>query len=109
MGLIKNRARTQFCKLVLSRRLSSFPFTELKDKLEHRLKREEANVYLINEYNTSKTCPECDSTDTDRLNQGKFKCLNCGYEANADYVGARNIVGRGSSQLSISRLEGAVP
>ncbi|PTD93862.1 hypothetical protein C9439_05645 [archaeon SCG-AAA382B04] len=93
----------------LSRRLNSFPYRELKNQLKHRLKREGAHVHLVNEYNTSKTCPSCGSTDTDRVNQARFKCLSCGYRANADYVGAWNIVGRGISQLSIPELEGAVP
>lgn len=93
----------------LSRRLNSFPYGELKDRLQHRLKREGATVHLVNEHGTSKTCPECGSRNTERPTQGQFQCLNCSYQANTDYVGARNIVGRGISQLGISELEGAVP
>lgn len=93
----------------LSRRLNSFPYGELKDRLQHRLKREGAKVHLVNEYNSSRTCPECGSRNTERPTQGQFRCLNCSYQANTDYVGARNIVGRGISQLGTSKLEGAVP
>jgi len=93
----------------LSRRLNSFPYGELKNRLQHRLKREGAHVHLVDEYNSSRTCPECGSTETERPTQGQFLCLDCGYQANPDYVGARNIVGRGISQLGTSKLEGAVP
>ena len=54
----------------LSRRLNSFPYGELKNRLQHRLKREGAHVHLVDKYNSSRTCPECGSTETERPTQG---------------------------------------
>ncbi|MBI9089520.1 MAG: transposase [Desulfobacterium sp.] len=46
--------------------------------------------------NTSRTCPECSHISGDnRKTQALFQCTECGYTANADYVAAINIRGRG--------------
>ncbi|HGE5059867.1 TPA: zinc ribbon domain-containing protein, partial [Klebsiella pneumoniae] len=48
---------------------------------------------------TSQQCACCGHTAKDnRQTQSQFKCAACGYEANADVNGARNILG--SSRLS---------
>jgi putative transposase len=50
---------------------------------------------------TSQTCPKCDFCSKDnRKTQASFVCLNCNYSANADYVGACNILNRGLQQLA---------
>ena len=55
---------------------------------------EENCVYLhyVNPKNTSRTCPKCGSIDKGNRNGELFKCLNCGYEANADLNAAINIL-----------------
>jgi len=46
--------------------------------------------------NTSRTCPECGCISADnRRTQARFLCVECGYENNADVVGAINILARG--------------
>lgn len=46
--------------------------------------------------NTSRTCPVCGCVSADnRLTQAKFRCVDCGFEDNADVVGAINILARG--------------
>ena len=50
--------------------------------------------------NTSRTCPECGYVSAEnRKTQATFKCQNCAYMANADFVGAMNIRARGLQQL----------
>jgi IS605 OrfB family transposase len=50
--------------------------------------------------NTSRTCLECGHISSDnRKTQALFFCTECGYSANADYVGAVNIKARGIMQL----------
>ncbi|MEO0287948.1 MAG: zinc ribbon domain-containing protein [candidate division WOR-3 bacterium] len=39
----------------------------------------------------SRTCPECGYQDKLNRNGKHFKCLRCGYEEDADIVGARNV------------------
>lgn len=43
---------------------------------------------------TSQCCPVCSYTDKANRNSKSFKCQCCGYEADADYVGALNIKAR---------------
>lgn len=44
---------------------------------------------------TSQTCPCCGYKDAkNRLTQSEFKCLDCGFEANADFVASVNISAR---------------
>lgn len=56
-------------------------------------------VFKINERGTSHTCPKCGSKGK-RPYQGLFKCENCGYQANADFVGAQNIKKRFEEYIS---------
>ena len=47
-------------------------------------------------HNTSRTCPCCGHVAKEnRLSQAKFACVDCGYEENADVVGAMNVLARG--------------
>ncbi|MBO7940651.1 transposase [Streptomyces sp. S9] len=45
--------------------------------------------------NTSRTCPECGHVAKEnRLTQARFRCTACRFTANADHVGATNILNR---------------
>ena len=45
---------------------------------------------------TSQTCPVCGHCEAgNRPKQAEFRCLRCGYEANADIVGAINVKEKG--------------
>ena len=48
---------------------------------------------IIPDY-TSQACPVCSNLQPENRNGKKFHCLCCGYEADADYVGAQNIRAR---------------
>ena len=51
--------------------------------------------------NTSRTCPCCGNISKDnRQTQAKFLCVDCGYENNADVVGAINVLARGHRVLA---------
>ena len=43
---------------------------------------------------TSQTCVMCEYRDPKNRNNEKFKCLKCGWEDDADHVGAVNILNR---------------
>ncbi|HEK2723213.1 TPA: transposase, partial [Proteus mirabilis] len=50
---------------------------------------------------TSQKCAYCGHTAKEnRLSQSKFECLECGYTANADINGARNILAAGHAVLA---------
>lgn len=52
-------------------------------------------VIAVDPKYTSQTCPACGYKDRkNRPTQAEFRCLECGLEANADWVGATNILAR---------------
>ena len=52
-------------------------------------------------HHTSQTCPCCGHVSADnRLTQARFLCVDCGYIANADVVGAINVLERGQRLLA---------
>jgi putative transposase len=51
---------------------------------------------------TSQECPRCHHiAKANRLTQADFVCVSCGYENNADIVGAINVLTRGLSGASL--------
>jgi putative transposase len=58
-------------------------------------------VFLqVDPKNTSRACPACGHVSADnRKTQALFLCTECGYTANADYVGAVNVKVRGIDEL----------
>ncbi|KUO04705.1 RNA-guided endonuclease InsQ/TnpB family protein [Streptomyces caeruleatus] len=50
--------------------------------------------------NTSRTCPGCGHVATgNRVTQTRFQCTACGFAANADHVGATNVLNRAGLAL----------
>lgn len=57
-------------------------------------------VVPVDARNTSRTCPECGhAAKENRATQAKFKCVRCGFAANADHVGATNVLNRAGLAL----------
>ena len=60
----------------------------------------QGEVLAVPPHNTSRTCPACAHVSGEnRKTQAKFVCVSCGYENNADVVGAINILNRGMKML----------
>jgi len=71
--------------------------------LEYKMEWAGGALVIVPPQNTSRTCPlqDCGHISADnRKSQAKFKCVNCGYENNADIVGAINIQERGQRLLA---------
>jgi putative transposase len=52
-------------------------------------------VIAVDPRNTSRACPCCGHTAKEnRVIQAKFQCTACGFAANADHVGATNVLNR---------------
>lgn len=68
--------------------------------LANKAERAGRQVISVNAANTSRTCPECGHCSRDnRVTQADFCCASCGYAANADYVGALNVLNRAGPAL----------
>ena len=71
--------------------------------LEYKMKWAGGRLIAVPAQNSSRTCPNqnCGHISADnRKTQSKFKCVNCGYENNADIVGAINTLERGHRLLA---------
>ncbi|CCL67120.1 RNA-guided endonuclease TnpB family protein [Clostridioides difficile] len=74
------------------RLLRNWSYYELQEMIKYKADRVGIKVKHVNPAYTSQTCSECGHADKEnRETQAKFKCLECGFEANADYNAARNI------------------
>ncbi|MET9857880.1 transposase [Streptomyces smyrnaeus] len=57
-------------------------------------------VVPVDARNTSRTCPECGHVAKEnRVTQARFQCTACGFAANADHVGATNVLNRAGLAL----------
>jgi putative transposase len=73
---------------------------EFRRQLEYKQVWLGGDVLAVPARNTSRTCPACGHMSAEnRQTQARFACVECGYENNADVVGAINILNRGIKML----------
>ena len=73
-----------------------------------RFKKKTSPIIAVPPQNTSRTCPCCGHVSADnRQTQAKFLCVECGFEENADAVGAINVLRAGHARLACE-VSGAV-
>lgn len=76
-------------------RHSKWSFGQLRQFIEYKAKKEGIPLYVVGSRNTSRKCPKCNCVDArNRPARNDFRCIQCGYEAMADYVAAINIAAR---------------
>ncbi|MEK6653882.1 MAG: transposase, partial [Thermodesulfobacteriota bacterium] len=78
---------------------------EFRRQLEYKQAWLGGEVLAVPPRNTSRTCPACGHVSAEnRQTQARFACVECGYENNADLVGAINILERGHRLLACGEL-----
>ena len=92
------RARTGLNKTILNQE-----WNEFRRQQEYKLARRRGGYLIaVPPQNTSRTCPACNSVAAEnRQTQAKFQCETCGFEENADVVGAINILRVGTRPVSL--------
>jgi IS605 OrfB family transposase len=76
-------------------RHSKWSFGQLRQFIEYKAKKGGVPLYVVGPRNTSRKCPKCNCVDArNRPVRNDFRCIQCGYEAMADYVAAINIAAR---------------
>jgi len=74
---------------------------EFRWQLQYKLDWNGGILVAVPPQNTSRTCPECGHVSKDnRKTQAEFVCVECGYENNADIVGAINVLRAGHARLA---------
>ncbi len=76
---------------------NGFPYYKLSRFIEYKARWLGIKVLKISERNTSKLCHKCGHKGV-RVGSS-FRCPNCGYQCNADYNGAMNILKRGMGYM----------
>jgi putative transposase len=76
-------------------------WAEFRRMLEYKQSWARGLVIAVPAMYTSQTCPACQHRSAkNRTTQAVFACVECGYTAHADYVGACNILAAGHAVLA---------
>jgi putative transposase len=79
---------------------------EFRRQLDYKLAWSGGWLIAVPPQNTSRTCPACGHiAKENRQTQDEFCCVECGFEENADVVGAVNILREGLSRLACQANE----
>lgn len=100
-GTLAKPGRRVRAKSGLNRSILDQGWSEFRRQLEYKQAWLGGDVLAINPRNTSRTCPACAHVAAEnRRTQAHFKCVDCGYENQADLVGAMNILAAGHAVLA---------
>ena len=85
----------------LNRAILDQGWFEFRRPLEYKLSWNGGELIVVPPHNTSRRCPQCDHvTAQNRPTQVRFACVVCAFEANADWVGAMNILRAGRARCA---------
>lgn len=87
---VKKNKRGKFSRRV-NRLLSFWQYARVIQRLRQRCEAEGVLLKVKSSYKTSQRCPLCGNIGRRNRNADRFKCTNCGFEENADIVGAMNL------------------
>ncbi|CAM2159364.1 putative insertion element transposase InsQ (plasmid) [Pararobbsia alpina] len=74
---------------------------EFRRQLEYKTAWRGGYFIAVDPKNTSRTCPCCGHISAEnRKTQALFACIKCGHEANADHVGALNVLAAGHAVIA---------
>ncbi|HBK0872152.1 TPA: transposase [Escherichia coli] len=100
-GTISQPGRNVRAKSGLNRSILDQGWCEMRRQLEYKQLWRGGQVLAVPPAYTSQRCACCSHTAKEnRLSQSKFVCRACGYTANADVNGARNILAAGHAVLA---------
>ena len=82
----------------LNRAILDQSWAEFRRQMAYKLSWNGGFLFAVPPQNTSRCCPNCGHTSKDnRQTQANFECMECGYQNNADVVGAINVLKRGQA------------
>lgn len=100
-GTAEQHGRNVKAKSGLNRSILDQGWYEMRRQLEYKQLWRGGQVLAVPPAYTSQRCACCGHTAKEnRLSQSKFVCQACGYTANADVNGARNILAAGRAVLA---------
>jgi putative transposase len=100
-GTVEQPGRNVKQKSGLNKSILDQGWAEFRRQLEYKMLWAGGQFLAVPPMNTSRTCPCCGHVSNDnRKTQADFVCVQCGYAANADLVGAINVLRAGHARLA---------
>ncbi|MDK4525439.1 transposase [Kingella kingae] len=97
-GDVEQHGKNVKQKSGLNRAILDQSWAEFRRQLAYKLAWNGGSLFAVPPQNTSRCCPNCGHTTKDnRQTQANFECVECGYQNNADVVGAINMLKRGQA------------
>ena len=85
----------------LNRSILDQGWREFRRQLDYKVSWQGGLLLAVPPQHTSQMCTRCRCiAEANRLTQAQFRCVGCGYENNADVVGAINVLERGYRLLA---------
>ena len=100
-GTAENPGKHVAQKSGLNKAILDQGWGEFRRQLDYKMAWKSGMLFAVPPHHTSQTCPCCGHVSKDnRQTQARFACVECGYENNADRVGAINVLERGHRLLA---------
>ena len=100
-GTIEQPGRNVSAKSGLNKSILDQGWFEFRRQLDYKLAWLGGWLVAVPPQNTSRTCPCCGHVSADnRQTQARFACVECGFEENADVVGAINVLRAGHARFA---------
>jgi len=107
-GTTEQSGRNVRAKSGLNKAILDQGWFEFRRQLDYKLAWNGGYLIAVPPQNTSRTCPACGHVSKDsRPTQARFGCVGCGFEENADLVGAINVLRAGHARFACE-VSGAV-
>lgn len=104
-GTVSQPGRNVRAKSGLNRSILDQGWYEMRRQLEYKQLWRGGQVLAVPPAYISQRCACCGHTAKEnRLSQSQFRCQVCGYTANADVNGARNILAAGHAVLACGEM-----
>ena len=107
-GTLETPGKNVRAKSGLNKSILDQGWFEFRRQLDYKLAWKGGHLIAVPPKNTSRTCPCCGYVSAEnRQTQVQFECVKCGFEENADLVGAINVLRAGHARLACE-VNGAV-
>lgn len=84
----------------MNRMLSNWSFYQLRQFIHDKAEEKGKEVIIVDPRFTSQRCSRCGLIDKKNRDNGRFKCISCGFELSADLNASRNISLLGAALFS---------
>lgn len=100
-GSLERPGRNVRAKSGLNKSILDQGWFEFRRQLDYKLVWRDGRLVVVPPRNTSRRCPCCGHVSAgNRKTQARFACVHCGFEANADVVGAINVLRAGHARIA---------